>query len=169
MYAGERKRMASWLDVAGPEWFLRRSGLDWREDDRPLATTTVHVAVGEADSLEQETLADFVERLSKANWTCSKARLVMIDPPFGLNMHKNSAVPTPPWDLTAWGGEEFVKALKAGQEAGLIDSSHILIYFHTSEMNGDIMKSLRAAGYSNFQHITFVKEGHRRWVVAMGP
>jgi hypothetical protein len=155
--------------LAGPEWLMERLGIDWRDDQAPLRKKSRAVYIVNGDSSTYDMALDCKLRLENyfpelvELLKSGGARLVLIDGPFGFQLHLDSFLDDEPktdanrWDEVGWGGKEIAACLDAGLKAGLIHPQSIVVIYHEIPKAGEIVTATSALGYTNHQHMVIHK------------
>ena len=153
-----------WLKSVGPEWFMYRSGIDWRPNGSELTETKAHAFIGHSNSLSEEALLRIRSKLPVE--LQRPAGSMMVDPPFGRDMHKGSCLdlsdPANNWDDKAWSGDDYAHAMQLAVTTGFVKPEHVAFLFCGIEKLNEVVAATAKIGYNNHQFLYCEKTGHSR-------
>ncbi len=158
------------MKSVGPEWFMFRSGLDWRPDDAPIETTPVQAYIIQGNSLDRDGMAERFRKLNANSETPLRpASTAIIDPTYGLDKHLDSALDTSKienqWDSYKMTGADVASLLANSIHAGFLRRNHIAMVWHDYELTADLIKETSQHPELNATHhqtIILQKAGNSR-------
>jgi hypothetical protein len=143
---------------------MHRAGIDWRADKTDLKTVDVTAFIAHANSLDTNSLRAVRSMVPPELQEAAGA--VVVDGPYGRNMHESSALdttlPENCWDTLPWTADLIVKCLEAAVQSGFVKPEHVAFIHCGIERVNEVAQATSTAGYSNHQYVFMEKAGHSR-------
>ena len=148
------------LKSYGAAWVLGRLGVDYRQDTniqvkaahRRSLIVTADVRISEALRVATKNIVD----------RPAAAQIIIIDVPFGYNMHDGAAPSSTDWDKEHMTPQEVLSAIGGSVSLGLALPNHVVLLFCAKEMFGDMKRAFEAQEYS-VHSVTFGKVDSTRY------
>jgi hypothetical protein len=151
---------ANLLDAYGAPWVLARLGVDYRNATDVVKSEVRSAVIVAADVRFEDALLAAIQKLGQDR--PSAAQFIIIDMPFGYQMHKNAAPCSNAWDETHMTATEMIDAIKGSVKSSLALPNHVVIAFCAKEKYGEMRQTLLDNQYT-VHSLVFGKVDSTRW------